>query len=77
MYDPEQYLKDGGTLSGGFAENHSGFGKYSFRPIKWSEETKDGTCLYIGRPQDFPADSEVIKVIKFPDGEEAFKIVKG
>ena len=32
LADPEAYLAEGGTASGGFAETHA-FDKYEFRPI--------------------------------------------
>ena len=76
-YDPEKYQAAGGTVTGGFAETHGGFGKYNFRPINWSEETKDGNTLYVGRPEDFPGSVKVLKEIKFLDGTPAIKIVEG
>jgi len=76
QYDPAIYQKLGGTVSGGFAEEHRSFKKYVFRPIKWEEEEKKPEILYVGRPEDFPADAKVIKTIYFLDGQEAIKIVR-
>jgi hypothetical protein len=74
--DPGEYQRLGGTVSGGFAETHRGFGKYTFRPIDWSSEEKD-SVLFMGRPTDFPPDAQVLETINFLDGQEAIRIVKG
>jgi len=76
-YDPETYQKSGGTVSGGFAETHRGFGKYTFRPIKWAEEEKNPEILYVGRPEDFFEEVKLRKTIYFLDGEEAIRLVEG
>jgi 4-amino-4-deoxy-L-arabinose transferase-like glycosyltransferase len=76
-YDPKTYQQEGGTVSGGFAETHRGFGKYTFRPIDWPRESQKETILYIGRPEDFPPGVKVIKTIHFLDGQEAIKLVEG
>ena len=76
-YDPRAYQKAGGTISGGFAETHQGFSKYTFRPIKWEEEEKIPEILYVGRPNDFPGEAKIVKSINFLDGEPAIKIVEG
>lgn len=75
-YDPQQYLNEGGTDSGGFAEGHK-FSKYEFRPIDWDNEEKHDDILYIGRPEDFPEDAREIGSINFLDGKPAIKIVQG
>lgn len=75
-YSPVLYQKVAANASGGFAENHS-FGKFEFRPIMWEKETKNSETLYIGRPNDFPDNANVIKTIHFLDGKEAIKIVEG
>jgi 4-amino-4-deoxy-L-arabinose transferase-like glycosyltransferase len=51
-YDPKRYLAEGGTKSGGFAEIRNKFDIYEFRPITWKNEQKDGTILYIGKPNE-------------------------
>lgn len=53
QYDPSLYQKQGGTISGGFAETHR-VGKYQFRPIHWQSEKTSGKTLYIGNVSDFP-----------------------
>lgn len=70
-YDPVLYQKSGGTVSGGFKENHKGFENITFRPINWSDEKTDGKTLYIGRPGDFGADSDILKKINYLDGTDA------
>lgn len=73
-YDPVLYQKQGGTKSGGFAENHS-FGKYEFRPIEWDKE-KRGTTLYVGNIADFPENVGPRVTMKHLNGEGAIKIVE-
>jgi 4-amino-4-deoxy-L-arabinose transferase-like glycosyltransferase len=76
-YDPKKYQEAGGTISGGFAESHKGFEKYTFRPIKWEEEERSEKILYVGRPQDFPQGVKLIKTIYFLNGEPAICLVEG
>lgn len=76
-YDPEKYQVVGGTISGGFAEPHRGFGKFTFRPIEWEKEKRDSRTLYVGRPSDFPEGVKAVKTINFLDGKPAIKIVEG
>ena len=76
-YDPVKYQQEGGTVSGGFAEPHRGFSKYTFRPIEWEKEERSERILFVGRPSDFPEDSKAIKKIYFLNGDPAIKIVKG
>ena len=53
QYDPVKYLKEGGTISGGYAKTHK-IGKYEFRPIEWSKEDKSIKTLFVGNQNDFP-----------------------
>lgn len=76
-YDPVKYLREGGTVSGGFNEQGNRFGRYEFRPIDWSKEEKSKDILYIGKPLDFPGDKPVVKTIYYLDGEPAIKLVEG
>jgi len=51
--------------------------KYLFRDIKWQEDQYMNNVLLIGTGEEIPAGAEgIIKEIKFPDGETAFRIVK-
>jgi len=75
-FNPVEYQRLGGTQSGGFAEAHRGFSKYTFRPIKWEEEEKKGT-LFVGRPADFPSGAKVLKTINFLNHRPAILLVEG
>ena len=75
-YDPEQYQKSGGTVSGGFREEHSGFANYTFRPIDWEKDKNLSNTLFIGRPDDFPEGNKTIKKINYLDGSGAIVIVQ-
>lgn len=67
-YDPQKYLSEGGTASGGFAEFRNRFDIYEFRPIDWAKELHDGKTLYIGTvPEIF----HPIASIKHLDGTVA------
>lgn len=76
QYPPAEYQKESTSHSGGFAV-HQSFGKYVFRTIDWSKEEKSPSILYVGRPQDFGGDANVLKTIYYLNGEPAIKIVQG
>lgn len=71
-YDPRKYLAEGGTRSGGFAEEQNKFGKYEFRPIRWGSETRDRSILYVGTPGEIPAPG--LLTIRYLDGKDAIRI---
>lgn len=73
-YDPQIYLKEGGTASGGFAEYRNKFDIYEFREIDWGKEIQDGLTLYVGTPQEITGN--VLKTIYYLDGTEAIRIAK-
>lgn len=73
-YDPETYLREGGTASGGFAEYRNKFDIYEFREVDWQKEIKDGTTLFIGTPQEITGN--VLETIRYLDGSEAIRISK-
>jgi len=75
-YPPSAYQVVGATSSGNFAAHH-GFDKYEFRPINWDKEEKNPDILYIGTPKDFPEKVKAQKIIYYPDGKPAIKIVEG
>lgn len=77
QYDPALYQKTGGTITGGFAENHKGFMNLTFRPIDWGSEIKNKRTLFIGRPSDFSENARVLKTVNYLDGKQAIKIVEG
>lgn len=71
-YDPVTYLGEGGTASGGFEEVRNSFDIYEFRPIYWEQEIKDGSVLYIGKPEE--VQSTPLVTIYYLNGQEAIKI---
>lgn len=73
-YDPAKYLAEGGTASGGFAEQRNRFDKYEFRPIVWEKEIHDGATLYIGLPNEIPQAN--VLTVRYLDGSEAMRIAK-
>lgn len=74
-YDPVQYLAEGGTASGGFAEWRNKFDKYEFRAIDWEREEKNSKILYIGTPPK-EITSGIQKTIYYLNGEEAIRIAE-
>ncbi|MDO8621157.1 MAG: glycosyltransferase family 39 protein [Candidatus Levybacteria bacterium] len=75
-YDPSVYQMQGGTKSGGFAEEHA-FSKFEFRPINWDKEQKNKTTLYIGNPDDFPRNIETLFIGRYLNDEMGIKAVDG
>ncbi len=72
-YDPQKYQKEGGTISGGFAEIHK-FGKYEFRPIKYSSgKTK---TLLVGNVSDFPSDKKPLYMFANLDKQTVIEIIE-
>lgn len=74
QYDPQKYLAEGGTASGGFAEYRNKFDIYEFREIDWRKEITGGSTLFIGTPQEIS--SGIVKTIYYLDGAEAIRIAK-
>lgn len=74
-YDPNLYLKQGGTVSGGFDEIHK-FGKYEFRPIHWSKDKLIKNRLFVGNMQDFSNHKYFLGSFVNLDGEGEIKIVQ-
>ncbi|MCL4377230.1 MAG: glycosyltransferase family 39 protein [Actinobacteria bacterium] len=72
QYSPSDYQKIGETSSGGFASHHS-FGKYIFRPINWSTDSKNKGVLYIGNPDEIPEGASM-KTFNNLDGTPAMRI---
>lgn len=74
-YDPSQYLKEGGTISGGFLENRNKFDKYFFRPIDYVNQKQEAKTLFVGTPKDFPQGTNILKQINYLNGEPAIYVV--
>ena len=78
--DPQWYLNQGGTQSGGFDADHQ-FGKYQFRAFDWKKETEsagDGKTLFIGNAwgvfPDIPKGVAGLKTFETLDGKLGIKI---
>lgn len=51
-------------------------GKYEFRYIDFSKDSKEKDTLLIGVPEEIPLDTRVIKEIRYLDGSVAYRIAK-
>lgn len=77
-YDPDRYQKD----YKGIADNKFGFstissfGKFEFRPIGKEEIPRSRNTLFVGTNEEIGEDQIPLKVIDFPNGIPAFKIVE-
>ncbi len=69
-YDPIRYQESGGTVSGGFNEEHV-IGKYIFGDL---DSKLQGNSLYVINPNELSSEMEVLKDIKYPNGESALLI---
>lgn len=74
-YNPEEYLEEGGTTSGGFEEQVNKFDKYEFREFDYLKE-RDEKTLFVGFPEEFPRSLQPIKQIYYLDGQPAIAIHK-
>jgi 4-amino-4-deoxy-L-arabinose transferase-like glycosyltransferase len=74
QYPPQLYQQVGENSSGSFVSHHS-FGKYTFRPIDWTQDSKLKNTLIIGSPKEIPAGVGTLKTINNLDGTPAIKIV--
>lgn len=73
--DPANYLLQGGTKSGGWADQTEGYDNYEFHNFDYYHAPK-GDILYVGTPQDFPKFTQPIKIIRYLDGTPAVYFVK-
>lgn len=77
-YDPAKYLAQGGTVSGGFAEERNHYDSYQFRKFGASGDFHTHTtndALYAGLPSEFPSTITPLHVIRYLNGEPAIWIV--
>ena len=72
QYSPSEYQKIGENSSGSFAA-HQAFGRYTFRPIDWKNDSLRKGVLYIGNPDEIPEGS-AMKTINNLDGTPAMRI---
>lgn len=53
------------------------FGDYTFRNIDWKQDQNLQNTILVGTPGEIPADADsIIKEIKYPNGDVAFRIVE-
>lgn len=52
------------------------FGKFEFRTVDYERDSQIKNTLLIIADEEIPADANIIKKILYPNGSEAFKIVK-
>lgn len=83
-YDPAGYQKQARLVQ----ENPNslgegaGYDKYSFRPIYWPRDRCSLDRIFAGPPERLPegdlksGEVEILGRVYFPDGEEAFRVVK-
>ena len=75
--DPSWYQKNWDYNKNGKIDRFKRvIGKYTFRNIDYPRDAHIPHMLLIGTPDEIPNKAKVLKVIKFPDGKVAFKIVK-
>ncbi len=77
-YDPDKYQKAHKGESDdkfGFS-TISSFDKFEFRPIGREEISQSHNTLFIGTDEEIGEDKTPLKVINFPNGVPAFKIVE-
>ena len=74
-YSPAQYLAQGGTKSGGWAEEGNKFGRFEYHKFDFAPAKNADHILYIGLPSEFPDDVRPLDVIKYPDGKDILYIV--
>lgn len=79
-YPPETYLAEGGTISGGFADERNRFDKYEFRLFNNDILSRDEDILLVARasgiPNDLPGDVEILHTIYYLDGTPGIIIAR-
>lgn len=74
QYSPRKYLSEGGTVSGGFADERNHFDKYEFRNFDYKNLPKEEKLLLVSTPDNFPPDANILKTIYYRNGTQALKI---
>ena len=75
-YDPQKYLLNGGTISGGYAFEGNHFENYRFHYFDFARDLKSENDLFVGKPEDFPKGIEKIYTINYLDNTPAIYFVK-
>lgn len=75
-YDPQKYLAEGGTVSGGFLEDRNKFDKYQFRPVDYQKQKAEAKTLFVTAADELPGDARILKRIDYLNGEPAIYIIE-
>lgn len=75
-YPPKKYLAEGGTVSGGFADERNRFDKYEFRNFDYQAIPTDRKYLLVGPLGVFPSDAKILKTIYYLDGSPALVVAE-
>jgi len=75
-YDPMKYLAQGGTVSGGFAEEGNRYDIFEFHRFR-AEDIHSAKTLFVGRPQEFMSTIKPVYIINYLDGTPAIYIAEG
>ncbi len=75
-FDPAAYIAQGGTKSGGFAEEGNRYGKYEFHRFR-AEDMHATRTLFVGKPEEFQEHIRPIRVIQYLDGTRGIYIAEG
>ncbi len=73
--DPGVYLRQGGTVSGGFEEQRNHVGNVQFRSINTSLLDTEKKILFVGLPNE-AFTRGVIDTVYYPDGSPVIKFFK-
>ena len=75
-YDPQKYLNQGGTLSGGWGEEGNKYDTYEFHKFR-SEDRNLPKVLFVGKPEEFLDKVIPLYRINYLDGTPAIYVVEG
>jgi len=76
-YSPSIYLAEGGTRSGGYADETNHFDKYEFKNFNYDLiKSSSERILLVGTQKDFPTDIKTLKTINYLDGTPGILIVE-
>jgi 4-amino-4-deoxy-L-arabinose transferase-like glycosyltransferase len=76
QYDPQKYLDQGGTVSGGFAEEGNKYDIFEFHKFR-SEDLHKTRTLFVGKPDEFMSNIVPLHTIYYLDGAPAIYIAEG
>jgi 4-amino-4-deoxy-L-arabinose transferase-like glycosyltransferase len=71
-YNPSAYLSRGGTGGMYGGDVRVAFDAYEFRPIRWDNEVRNGSILYVGAPNEIP--NANLKEFTYLNGKKSFSI---